>query len=104
MLKNSAYRVKSISSDAVVSCVLGGLSIICIIGAIIASYLYSGKGPSVVGLLGIGGLLLSCTGIGFGVAAWKSPDGGLLMKRVAIFLNAFPLLGAIILYIMGWVL
>lgn len=104
MVKDSAYSVKSISADAVVSLVLGGLSIFCMLGAVLASYLYDGKGPAAVGLLGIAGLMLALAGIGFSVSAWKSQDGGLLMKRIAVIINVVPLLGALVLYVLGWIL
>ncbi len=102
MLKN-AYSVKSVSSDAVISSVMGALSIICMVGAVLASYMYNGKGPAIVGLLGIGSLIVAIVGMVFSVAAWKSQDGGFLMKRIAMFLNAIPLLIGIILYIVGWI-
>ena len=102
MIKN-AYSVKSVSADAVISCVLGGLSILCMGGAIVASYLYDGEGPAVVGLLGIGSLIIALSGIGFSKAAWKSQDGGFLMKRIAMILNVLPLLAAVVLYIVGWI-
>ena len=102
MLRN-AYSVKSVSSDAVISCVLGGISILFMVGAVVASYMYSGKGPVVVGLLGIGSLIMALSGIGFSVAAWKSQDGGFLMKRIAMIVNALPLVVAVILYIVGWI-
>lgn len=101
MLRN-AYSVKSVSSDAVISCVLGGISIVFMIGAVVASYMYSGKGPAIVGLLGIGSLIMALSGMGFSVAAWKSQDGGFLMKRVAMLVNVLPLAIAVILYIVGW--
>ena len=104
MIKDSAYSIKSISIDAVIACVLGGLSVVGILGAILASYLYDGKGPAAVGLVGIGSLIFSLSGLCFSLAAWKSQDGGLLMKRIAVIVNAVPLLGALILYILGWVL
>lgn len=97
------YSVKAISTDAVISCVLGGISVLCMIGGIMASYLYGGNGPAVVGLLGIGSFITALCGIGFSVAAWKSQDGGFLMKRVAMFLNAIPLLLSVVLYIVGWI-
>ncbi|MBQ9983029.1 MAG: hypothetical protein IJP29_00405 [Lachnospiraceae bacterium] len=97
------YSVKAISTDAVISCVLGSISVLCMLGGIAASYLYGGNGPAIVGLLGIGSLITSMCGIGFSVAAWKSQDGGFLMKRVAMFLNAIPLLLSVILYIVGWI-
>ncbi|MBR1864914.1 MAG: hypothetical protein IJ801_00235 [Lachnospiraceae bacterium] len=101
-MKESAYSVKSVSMDAIIACVLSGLSICCLLGALLVSYLYGGKGPAAVGLLGIGSLLLALVGIAFTVSAWKSQDGGLLMKRIAGILNALPFLAAIILYIYGW--
>lgn len=104
MVKDSAYSVKSISIDAVVSLVLGGLAILCMLGAVLASYLYDGKGPAAVGLLGIGSLMLALAGIGFSISAWKSQDGGLLMKRIAVIVNVIPLLGAFALYVLGWIL
>ncbi len=102
MIKN-AYSVKSVSVDAVISCVLGVISVLFMTGAVIASYLYDGKGPAVVGLLGVGSLLVAFSGLGFSKAAWKSQDGGFLMKRVAMILNAIPLLVAIVLYVVGWI-
>lgn len=102
MIKN-AYSVKSVSTDAVISCVLGGISILCMVGAIVASYMYSGNGPAIVGLLGIGSLIVAISGLGFSMAAWKSQDGGFLMKRIAMLLNAIPLLLAVILYVVGWI-
>ena len=101
MLRN-AYSVKSVSSDAVISCVLGGISIVFMIGAVVASYMYSGTGPTIVGLLGMGSLIMALSGMGFSVAAWKSQDGGFLMKRVAMLVNVLPLAIAVILYIVGW--
>lgn len=102
-MKESAYRIKNISIDAVIACVIGGISICCMLGAVLVSYLYDGKGPAVVGLLGIGSLLLALAGIVFSVSSWKSVDGGLLMKRVAGIINAASLLFAVVLYILGWI-
>lgn len=102
-MKESAYRVKNISADAVAACVIGGISICCILGAVLVSYLYDGKGPAVVGLLGIGSLLFALVGIVFSVSSWKSEDGGLLMKRIAMIINVMPLLFALILYVLGWI-
>lgn len=101
-MKESAYSVKSVSVDAVIACVLAGLSICCMVGAVLVSYVYDGRGPAAVGLLGIGSLLLAFVGIVFTISAWKSPDGGLLMKRIAGILNALPFLGALALYMIGW--
>lgn len=103
-MKESAYSIKNTSTDAVVACVLGGLSVCSIIGAVIISYVYDGKGPAAVGLLGIGGLIIAIMGIVFTISAWKSEDGGILMKRIAGIVNAIPLLIGIVLYILGWVL
>ena len=59
MLKESAYSIKSVSVDAIIACVLAGLSVCCLSGAVIMSYAYNGKGPAAVGLLGIGSFLLA---------------------------------------------
>lgn len=104
MIKDSAYSISNVSVDAIISLGLGVFSIICMVGGILISYLYDGKGPAAVGLLGIGGLMMAFVGICFGVAAWKSQDGGLLMKRIAVIVNTLVLLAALILYILGWVM
>ena len=104
MLKESAYSIKSVSVDAIIACVLAGLSVCCLSGAVIMTYAYNGKGPAAVGLLGIGSFLLAIMGIVFTVCAWKSVDGGMLMKRIAGICNAIPLLLAIVLYVTGWVI
>lgn len=103
-MKESDYSISSISMDAVVACVFAGLSVCSIIGAIIISYVYDGDGPAAVGLLGIASLIMAVMGIVFTVNAWKSEDGGILMKKVAGAVNAIPLLIGIILYILGWIL
>lgn len=104
MLRDSAYRLKSVSVDAIVSCVLGAVAILCLIGAVVISYLYGGKGPAVVGLLGIGALMSAAAGIVFCVAAWKTEEGGLSLKRAALVVNGFPMLITIIFYVAGWIL
>lgn len=101
MLKESAYSVKKVSTDAIVSCVLGGLSIVCLVGAVIMSYMYDGKGPAMVGILGMAGLLLGLVGEIFCYYSWKSQDGKLLMKRVAGIVNAIPFIAAFVVYVMG---
>ena len=102
-MKESAYKVKNFSMDAVVACVLGGIAIVCMLGAMLTSYLYQGRGPAAVGLLGIASLIMAVSGLVFSVCAWKSVDGGISMKRIAMVLNAVPLIIALILYIIGWI-
>lgn len=104
MIKESEYSVNMISKDAIIACVLGGVSIISMIVAIVASYKYDGNGPAVVGLLGITSFIMSLSGIGFCIAAWKSADGGILMKRIVFIENIIPFLVTIVFYILGWVL
>lgn len=102
MIKKSAYSVKSVSIDAVISCVLAGISMLCQVGAIYLSYSYEGRGPRIVGLLGIGGLLLAFTGLVFARSAWRSPDGGIVMKRVSGVVSGLMLVTAVVLYALGW--
>lgn len=102
MMKESAYKVRNFSWDAVIACILAGISLICMLGAIVISYFYNGQGPAAVGLLGIGSLFTALLGVVFSICAWRSVDGGLLMKRIAMILNALPLLVALFLYVLGW--
>lgn len=102
MIKKNVYSVKSVSIDAVISCVLAGISFICQIAAIVMSYYYEGKGPKAVGLLGFAGLLLAVTGIVFCRSAWKSPDGGIFMKRICGIINLLLIICSVVLYIIGW--
>ena len=102
MMKESAYKVKNYSVDAVLACIFGGISIVCMAGALIMSYLYNGQGPAIVGLLGIGSFLMAFLGVIFSVCAWKSVDGGLLMKRIAMIINVISLLFSVFLYVWGW--
>lgn len=102
MIKKNVYSVKSVSIDAVISCVLAGISFICQITAIIMSYLYEGKGPKLVGLLGFAGFLMAVTGIVFCRSAWKSPDGGIFMKRICGIVNVLLIISSVVLYIIGW--
>lgn len=102
-MKESAYKVKNYSTDAIISCIFGGISTCFIVGAIIMSYCFAGKGPVMVGLLGIGSFLLSVAGIAFTISSWKSVDGGLLMKRTSGVLNGIVLCITVIFYVLGWV-
>lgn len=102
MNKKNVYSVKSVSIDTVISCVLAAVSFGCQIAAIILSYRYGGKGPRIVGLLEFAGLLMAFTGIMFSKSAWKSPDGGIIMKRVSGIVNCLLLIIAIVLYVIGW--
>lgn len=101
-MKESAYKVKNFSMDAVVACVLGGIAVVCMLGAMLTSYLYQGHGPAAVGLLGIASLIMAVSGLIFSICAWKSVDGGISMKRIAMILNAVPLIIALLLYVIGW--
>lgn len=103
-MKESAYKVKNYSIDAVISCIIGSISLCLILIAVIMSYVYDGKGPAMVGLLGIGSLLLSLVGIVFTISSWSSVDGGLLMKRVSGILNGIAIFIAVVFYVLGWVL
>lgn len=102
MIKKNAYSVKSISIDSVVACVLAGISLMCQIGALIISYRYEGNGPRAVGLLGVGGFITALMGIVFAKSAWKSPDGGVFMKRIALIANIIMLVLTLVLYVIGW--
>lgn len=101
MIKKNAYSVKSVSIDAVIACVLAGISFICQITALAVSYRYQGNGPRIVGLIEIGGFLTAVMGIVFAKSAWKSPDGGVFMKRIALIVNIIMLLLTLILYFIG---
>lgn len=100
-MKDSAYSIKSISADAVVACVMAVLSVLCMVGAVVVSYRFEGRGPAAVGLLGIGGFLFAMLGIVFTVSAWKSPDGGMLMKRIAGIMNGVLFVVYLLFYILG---
>ncbi len=102
MIKKNVYSVKSVSIDSVISCVLAGISFGCQVAAVILSYSYQGKGPRAVGILGFAGLLMAFTGMVFCKSAWKSPDGGIVMKRVSGIINGIFLITSIILYVLGW--
>lgn len=103
MIKESEYSVNSICVDTIIAFVLGVLAIVAIILAIVASYKYDGNGPAAVGLLGVASLVFGMSGLGFSRAAWKSADGGIIMKRVVFFENLVPFITALVFYILGWV-
>ncbi|MBE5925095.1 MAG: hypothetical protein E7271_11675 [Lachnospiraceae bacterium] len=101
MVGKNVYSVKSICVDAVISCVLAGVSFICQFTAFIISYVNSGRGPKAVGLLGIAALLFAVTGMVFCRSAWKSPDGGIFMKRISGAANAVMILITVLFFIVG---
>ena len=103
MIKKNVYSVKSVCVDSVISCVLAGISFFSQITAVIMSYIYAGKGPKAVGILGLAGFWMAVTGMVFCKSAWKSPDGGVFMKRICGIINTVLILCSIILYILGWI-
>ena len=103
MMKKNAYSVKSFSVDAIVSCVLAGISLVCQLTALLMSYSYAGKGPRIVGLMGIASFLMACSGLAFCRSAWKSPDGGVPIKRIAGLANGSMILVAVVYYVLVWI-
>ena len=102
MIKKNVYSVKSISVDSVISCVLAGISAVCQVAALVLSYSYQGKGPKAVGLLEFAGFLMALTGLVFCKSSWKSPDGGIVMKRISGILNGILIICSVVLYVIGW--
>ena len=100
-MQENAYKINKYSTDAIIACVLGGVSIVMLVAAVIISYCYDGKGPKFVGLLGMGALILEFIGFLFSRASWNTQDGGLLMKRIGLLINVLPLVASVILFIVG---
>lgn len=100
-MNESKYKLKSVSTDSVIACVLGGLSIMGLIVALIISYRFDGEGPILVGLLGSGSFIFSVIGFLFSLCSWRTVSGSLILKRIGSIATAAPAIFCVILFMIG---
>lgn len=102
-MKNSDFRVAPTgnSTDTIISYILGGLSVIFEVLSIIKSVASRGSVERIYGVLMVSALLMSFTGIVFGIIGYHTEDGGVTAKKAAIYLNIIVFLIAGIFFFKG---
>jgi len=102
-LKNSDFRMapSGNSRDTVISYILGILGGIFILLSIIKSIISKGAVERIYGVLMISAFLMSFTGIVFGVIGYRSEEGGVTSKKMAVYLNIIVFIIAGIFFMKG---
>ncbi|MBE5926733.1 MAG: hypothetical protein E7270_07205 [Lachnospiraceae bacterium] len=93
-MRNKDYRFtnKRYAKEGIISSILGVLSVVCLITGIFRSFEARGNGDSIVGLLGMGALLMSLTGLIFGIKSFKDEDKFYTFSKLGIFICGFILI------------
>jgi len=89
------------SRDTVISYILGILGGIFILLSIIKSIISKGAVERIYGVLMISAFLMSFTGIVFGVIGYRSEEGGVTSKKMAVYLNIIVFIIAGIFFMKG---
>lgn len=86
-MRNKDYRFtnKRYAKEGIISSILGVLSVACLAGGLLRSFEARGNGDSIVGLLGMGALLISLTGLVFGIKSFKDEDKFYTFSKLGVF-------------------
>ena len=97
------YKYQDIkhSLDGVISCGLGTVSVLLIIGEFILSVRARGQAGGMAGFMGLSALFLAIVGFVFAVISWKDEETMDLFKRAGTLLNIILLIVNIIIIILG---
>lgn len=68
------FSDRHLSVGGVISIFMGSLAILCVIIAIIVSFVNKGNGPMVVGALGVAAFLFDVGGLVIGLLSFKESD------------------------------
>lgn len=99
------YKYKDIkhSVDGKVACGLGGLSVLLIVGELVATIQTRGQAGGAAGFMGVAAFLLSVVGFIFAIVSWKDEETLDLFKRSGTFLNIILILINLLIVILGFV-
>lgn len=89
------------ASDTIIAFVIAGLCLAVELVGFIASIMTKGNVPEVFGTLYLCAVVLSITGILFGIFGHRAQEGGVAGKRMSIFLNIVALVVPVVTFISG---
>ena len=84
--------------DAIISLLFGILSLIGVLTGIIISVVKLGDVPEYLGYIVLACGIMAVTGILFAIFAYINTEGGVLSKRMALFLSLLDLALVVLLY------
>ncbi|MGN0393869.1 MAG: hypothetical protein ACI4EF_00735 [Coprococcus sp.] len=99
--KNKDFKIAPVghASDTIISYFMGGLSIVFVALSIIKSVVSKGHVERVYGVLLVCALIMSVTGIIFGITGYRAETGSMFGKKLAVLMSsvAFVLSGIFML-------
>lgn len=101
--KNSDFRVAPMenSTDTLISYVLGVLGAVFIVISIVKSVISKGNVERIYGALMVSAALMSITGTIFSIIGYRSEEGNVTGKRIAIYINVGVLILSVIFFLTG---
>lgn len=85
------YEIKH-SLDGIVSCILGAVSGLLVIGELILTIRDRGQAGGMAGFMGISAFLLTVVGLIFAIVSWKDEETLDTFKRTGTILNTIMVL------------
>lgn len=85
--KTRSFSTDKQSVDAIISTVMGVLSLLVTMGCILESVKLNGNGPRLCGFLEASALVVAITGFVFGIISLKDEDAKNTFKRIGIITN-----------------
>lgn len=96
-----SYTDGAVASDTVIAFVIAGLCLGVEVVGYIASIITRGNVPDIFGTLYLCAVILSATGMLFGIFGHRAQEGGVSAKRMSIILNLVGFVVPIATYISG---
>ncbi|MBR3600368.1 MAG: hypothetical protein IKL53_10905 [Lachnospiraceae bacterium] len=96
-----SYTDGATASDTIIAFVIAGLCLSVEAVGFIASVFTKGNVPEIFGTLYLCAIILSVTGMLFGIFGHRAQEGGVSAKRMAIILNLVGFVVPIVTYISG---
>ncbi|MBO5239757.1 MAG: hypothetical protein J6B50_13485 [Lachnospiraceae bacterium] len=94
------YDIKH-SLDGILSCILGGISAILVIGELALTIRAKGQAGGMAGFMGISAFLLTVVGLIFAIVSWKDEETLDLFKRVGTLLNTIMIIVNLLIIVLG---
>lgn len=95
------FSDSKMSSDQIIAYALASVSLVAELAGFIAALVTKGKTPDVFALMFVCAMILCITGLVFAYYSFKSDEGGVPGKRVAVMLNILGLIIPLAVMVIG---
>ncbi|MBQ9934430.1 MAG: hypothetical protein IJO70_01115 [Lachnospiraceae bacterium] len=96
-----SYTDGATASDTIIAFVIAGLCLGVEVVGFVASIITKGNVPGIFGTLYLCAIILSVTGMLFGIFGHRAQEGGVSAKRMSIILNLVAMIIPIATFISG---